>query len=104
MSALPRLQAWYAKQCNGEWEHDHGVSIQSCDNPGWWVKVSLVDTPLQGVAFAEVSENIDLNRCATSQSWLSCRVEGNVWHGAGDASKLEVIVNAFLAWAESHGA
>lgn len=103
MSALSRLQAWYARQCNGEWEHHHGVSIESCDNPGWWVKISLGNTPLQGVAFAEISENTDINRHATGSSWLSCRVEGDVWHGAGDAVKLEVILNTFLAWAESHG-
>ena len=103
MSALPRLQAWYAKQCNGEWEHAHGVSIESCDNPGWWVKVSLMDTPLQAITFTETSENVDQNRCATDSSWLFCRVEAGVWHGAGDAAKLEVILNAILVWAESHG-
>ena len=104
MSTLSRLQAWYARQCNGDWEHHHGVSIESCDNPGWWVKISLVDTPLQGMAFTEISENIDVNRRATNSSWLSCRVEGTVWHGAGDAAKLDLILDAFLAWAESHGA
>ena len=103
VSTLSRLQAWYVTQCNGDWEHHHGVSIESCDNPGWWVKISLVDTPLQGMAFTEISENIDVNRRATSSSWLSCRVEGTVWHGAGDAAKLDVILDAFLAWAESQG-
>jgi hypothetical protein len=104
MNAVSRLQAWFSAQCNGEWEHDHGVSIESCDNPGWWVKISLIGTPLQDVAFTEVSENVDVARCAVGPSWLSCRVEANVWHGAGDSAKLEVILDAFLAWAESQGA
>lgn len=104
MSALARLQRWYAAHCDGTWEHHHGISITSCDNPGWWVKVALAGTPLRGTAFAEVADGVDAQRNPTRASWLSCRVEDDVWHGAGDAAKLEVILEAFLAWAESHGA
>jgi hypothetical protein len=34
MSYLTELAAWYAEQCDGEWEHAKGISIRSCDNPG----------------------------------------------------------------------
>ena len=30
---LAWLQAWYATQCDGDWEHANGVSIESLDNP-----------------------------------------------------------------------
>lgn len=103
MSVLDRLQHWYAAQCDGAWEHQHGVSVTSCDNPGWWVKVALAGTPLHGVAFADVALAVDANRHPVGSSWLSCRVEDGVWHGAGDAQKLEVILETFLSWAESHG-
>jgi hypothetical protein len=101
MSALARLERWYATQCSGTWEHAHGVSITSCDNPGWWVKVSLAGTPLAGVAFDEIAVAVDANRNPTASSWLSCRIVDDVWLGAGDARKLEVILETFLAWAES---
>jgi hypothetical protein len=26
--ALDRLQAWYADQCDGDWEHDEGIEIE----------------------------------------------------------------------------
>ena len=104
MSALARLQRWYAARCDGTWEHQHGISITSCDNPGWWVKVALAGTPLRGVAFDEIASGVDAGRFATQPSWLSCRVEDDVWHGAGDAAKLEVILDTFLDWAESHDA
>jgi hypothetical protein len=31
---LPWLQGWYATQCDGDWEHEYGVSIETLDNPG----------------------------------------------------------------------
>ena len=102
MSTLTRLQDWYAHQCDDEWEHSSGVIIESTDNPGWWIKVNLVGTPLQTRYFAEVAENIDAQRFALSSSWLSCRVENGIWHGAGDETKLERILDLFLLWAEAN--
>src|SRR5262249_14404082 len=40
------LQAWYATQCNGEWEHGYGLEIETIDNPGWSVKIDLNGTSL----------------------------------------------------------
>jgi hypothetical protein len=58
MSTLAQLQTWYSHQCNGEWEHSSGVIIQSCDNPGWWVKINLIGTPLQTQPFTEIAEGV----------------------------------------------
>lgn len=102
MNTLARLQAWYAQQCNGEWEHSSGISIQSCDNPGWWVKINLVDTPLQARSFSEIAQGVDAQRFALGPDWLCCHIENGIWHGAGDASRLEQILEIFLAWAEEN--
>jgi len=104
MSTLERLQAWYALQCNGVWEHSSGVLIETCDNPGWWVKVNLLGTSLESRAFTEVAEGIDPEHFALGPRWLSCRIESNTWHGAGDETQLERILETFLAWAEARGA
>ncbi len=45
--ALYLLQRWYLGQCDGEWEHGYGVSIDTIDNPGWRLRVELADTALQ---------------------------------------------------------
>ena len=103
MSTLARLQAWYTHQCNGVWEHSSGVLIESCDNPGWWVKVNLLGTSLHGRAFGEIAEGVNAQHFALGPEWLSCRVEGDTWHGAGDETKLERILETFLAWAEADG-
>jgi hypothetical protein len=46
MDIFAELQRWYEAQCNGDWEHHNGITIESCDNPGWWVKIDLADTSL----------------------------------------------------------
>lgn len=102
MNTLARLQAWYSRQCNGEWGHSSGISIVTCDNPGWWVRINLAGTPLQTAAFAEIAEGVDAGRFARGLSWLSCRSEDGVWHGAGDETKLERILEIFLGWAEAN--
>jgi Immunity protein 53 len=33
---LTQLQSWYVAQCNGDWEHTCGISIETVDNPGWY--------------------------------------------------------------------
>ena len=92
MNTLARLQTWYLAQCNGEWEHSSGVNIQSCDNPGWWVTINLTGTALQTQQFAEIAEGVDDLRFAL----------GSPWHGAGDETMLERILEVFLGWAEDN--
>ncbi len=101
MNTLARLQAWYAQQCDGDWEHSFGVSIQSCDNPGWWVKINLAGTTLQTRCFAEIKEGVDDKRIPLGPDWLCCYTADDTWHGASDAAKLERILEVFLAWAGS---
>ena len=100
---LARLMAWFVEQCDGDWEHKYGVSIQSCDNPGWWVKIDLTNTLLESRSFTPVKrgevENLD-----PRPPWLHCYVEEGVFNGAGDPNTLEEILKVFLDWASSHSA
>lgn len=100
MKLLLCLQHWYARQCDGEWEHGHGITIQTCDNPGWWVQISLAATDLASVPFSPLSENIDSDRHPVGPRWLDCRVTDGTWHGAGDETALPRILETFLDWAE----
>ena len=45
MNSLQWLQQWYYAHCDDTWEHQHGITIQSLDNPGWLVKVDLAGKP-----------------------------------------------------------
>lgn len=41
-TATQRICDWFASQCNGDWEHMHGITIETTDNPGWYVTIERV--------------------------------------------------------------
>ena len=83
------MQAWYKRQCNGDWEYQYGVTIETTDTPGWEIIVDLADTDLKGVPFTPIAEN-----------GLRCRVEKQKWKGTGDPSQLDRLIEEFVSWAE----
>jgi len=94
---LERIEAWYASQCDEEWEHRWGVQIETLDNPGWIVRVDLTGTPLEDASF-DRSENMD-----SADAWLECRTQDGQWVGAGGPGMLRRILAEFLAWAGHSG-
>jgi hypothetical protein len=90
--ALARLSKWYAAQCDGEWEHGMGVAITTVDNPGWLVKINLQGTGCERGVFRDVKINNGDN------DWLQCSVKDAKFIGAGDPSKLEIILDHFLSF------
>lgn len=103
MNEIQRLQSWFSRQCNDEWEHFYGPKIESCDNPGWLVTVTLTGTKLEDVSFSRIADNTDDAGFQLGDRWLDCSKTQAVWKGAGDETQLERILCVFLDWAESHG-
>lgn len=58
MNSLKWIQDWYIKQCNEEWEHSYGIRIESLDNPGWALQISLLDTDLENGPFSRIEIGI----------------------------------------------
>ena len=96
MTSLDRLSAWYRSQCNGDWEHSFGVTIDTLDNPGWRIKIDLTGTNLEAKAFQPV-ERGDPN---SDLSWIVCKVEAKQFVGAGGAGDLAELLESFLSWNE----
>ena|SRR5437899_11255830 len=88
---LTDFQEWFEAQCNGEWEHTHGVSIETLDNPGWEVKIDLKDTRWESSTFDE----LQLERAPND--WIHCKKEGAQFQGYGDPRKLGQVLGHFLA-------
>jgi len=99
---LRDLQSWYAAQCDGDWEHQHGIKINTLDNPGWSVRIDLNQTILRNKPFDPVSEGIpgggEEDEAAT---WWSCRVVEQEFQGHCDPGSLTQILRVFLDWAKS---
>jgi hypothetical protein len=93
---LAWIQKWYAAQCDGDWEHSHGILIETLDNPGWAIKIDLVETDLDSVAFAPIE------RHESARTWIVCRVTDGQWQGFGGPHMLAEILQTFVGWARQH--
>jgi Immunity protein 53 len=94
-TCLSRLESWFASECNGDWEHTYGITLETVDNPGWMFTVEIADTLLSGRPFTTVSER------ASDSDWLHCAVTDSAFRGSGGIGNLERILTLFLDWAES---
>jgi hypothetical protein len=95
IGALQGLQQWYLAHCNGDWEHQQGVAINTLDNPGWRIRVDLWETDLDGRTF-EVVENH-----RTEDDWVVARIEEHRWCAYCGPLNLEEALALFLDWADS---
>lgn len=100
MSTLPDLHAWYHAQCNGDWEHSHGVRIETTDNPGWHVRIDLAETLLEEHPFAHVRDG-DPEDGRDPDNWIDCKVEDCRFVGHGGPDHLDTILRTFIDWAQS---
>ena len=102
MNSVEWLEGWYRAQCNNEWEHHHGIAIETLDNPGWHVRVDLTGTAMQDVPMEVVGRLEDINHegLGGKQDWLCCSVEENSFVGAGGSGSLFAICDVFRGWVE----
>jgi hypothetical protein len=94
-STLQKLSAWFASNCDGDWEHGSGVRITTLDNPGWCLEVDLSGTPLEDRPFTLVEDGKDHDK-----GWLRCWTEKSTFHAACGPLRLEDALGVFLDWAE----
>lgn len=95
-SALHFLTSWFADHCDGDWEHDLGITIETLDNPGWTVRVRTAATELSGIV-------ADWHRSETSeQVWLQWRATGDVFEAACGPNDLARALAAFQRFAQEH--
>jgi hypothetical protein len=92
---LTRLQDWYTAQCDGDWEHTSGVTIESLDNPGWRVTIDLVGTPLEKRDF----ESVEIKR--TEHDWLDGHVTDAKFIAGCGPRNLPELLKTFFDWAEA---
>jgi hypothetical protein len=92
MNPLSDLQSWYLSRCDGDWEHQYGVKIETLDNPGWSLKVDLCGTDAEDQTFGRTK----IER--TEDDWISCWVEKNEFNAAMGPQNLAEGIEIFLRW------
>ena len=90
------LMKWYDRQCDGDWEHQFGVKIETLDNPGWSIQISIQETELQDKNFLDVI----IER--TNKNWIFCKVRNGFFEGSCGSLNLPEMLQFFRDWAESN--
>jgi hypothetical protein len=90
------IQDWFKEQCNEDWEHSYGISIETLDNPGWHVIIDLSETDIELKPFTNIERDIN-----SDTDWLHCFVKDSKFEGTGSPDKLEEILLIFLEWARN---
>ena len=95
LPAISVLEKWYASQCNGEWEHGSGISLETIDNPGWHLRISLRDTKKQNAML----EWQKIERSETD--WIHHRIDKKEFEVYCGAMNLSEVVGMFVRWFDS---
>lgn len=95
MDILLRLQEWYASQCDGDWEHQFGIHLDTLDNPGWKLTIDLEGTDL------EMAQYTTQRWQRTDQEWIWCEVKERRFEARGGCRNLVDALQEFLGWADS---
>lgn len=83
------LQNWYKSNCDGDWEHENLVRIQSLDNPGWLLEIEMMN----------ISSKLSIKKWelfeVSEENWLGYDVEEHKFTASGDPTKLEALIMIF---------
>jgi hypothetical protein len=89
---LAWLQAWYAAQCDGDWEHEYGVSMETLDNPGWFLRLDLQETDVDGLTFYKQ----EIHR--SKNDWFIAQVVDDRFEVACGPLNLGEAIHRFRLW------
>lgn len=96
------LIEWFHSRCDDSWEHQHGIKLETLDNPGWMLTIDLLGTDLQGRAMPELREGITSEDHPVSPLWIQCWVSDNQFRGACDPSQIARLFQVFCQFRRSH--
>jgi hypothetical protein len=94
-NVLVWLQKWYLSECDGDWEHENTINIESLGNPGWLIKIHLKYTLIENVEIETIKIEKDEN------DWCFYGIKDAVYRAAGDPNKLQFLLLKFKEIVES---
>ena len=50
-------EEWYNGNCDGDWQHEYGIKIETVDNPGS-IKIALSYTPIESLGSTSFGREI----------------------------------------------
>jgi Immunity protein 53 len=91
---LGALQAWFAAHCDGNWEQEYGVTIETVEEPGWELRVDLVGTRLEGTVLGRQAV------ARAAEDWCEMWCDGYTFYAVGGPHDLDELLRSFVSFAE----
>ncbi|MGL4824962.1 MAG: immunity 53 family protein [Alphaproteobacteria bacterium] len=95
MKEFEWLENYYLSCCDGDWEHEFSVKIETLGNPGWSLEIDLEETFLEKIPFEKVHEE------RTENNWVICYVKDKKFCADGGPQNLRELIRIFREWVES---
>jgi len=83
------IENWYNENCNGDWEHNYGIKIDTIDNPGWAIMIDLIDTQYAGRKIEKMS--VENNQ----DDWYVYSIEDSKFKAYSSPNRLEFLLETF---------
>ena len=93
LESISKINAWYASNCDGDWEHQYGISIQTLDNPGWLVEIDLFNTVKENKKF----DAQKFNEVGNTE-WFDIKVVDKKLVGACSVSQFSTLLHICAKW------
>lgn len=88
-NSLDWICKWYDQNCNGNWEHDFGIVIESLDNPGWSITIDTEGTSI------ELLDKPWILKENSTEDWYGYKISNGKFEASGDPMKLPFLINLF---------
>lgn len=88
------LQNWYAAQCDGEWEDEFGITIETVDGAGWRVEIDVERTAVEGRDYEST------RRQRSDSEWVNSWLDGGTWQASCGPQSVAEALALFRAWVE----
>lgn len=86
------LMTWYRSQCDGDWEHQNGVRIETLDNPGWSLEADIAEVDLEH----KVLPSTLIER--SDDDWVLVEVKDGLFRADGGPCNLREMIEIFAAF------
>ena len=89
------LANWYAAQCDGDWEHEFGIRLETLDNPGWSIGIDLVGTAAEGRVLERCRREMEKGK------WVVFESTGASFEASCDPLSLREVIEEFRTLVEA---
>lgn len=89
---IEKLNFWYQAQCNGDWEHQFGISINTIDNPGWKVVIDLCGTRWENLSIERITIDHDNHQL----DWMHFEISNSKFIGTSSPMNLSALIEKFF--------